>query len=196
MFLAANSTESGACLTFVGDYGVVYNNGAWHPFINANQWDDTLHAYKQVCGDWPSTKLTTNYIYLHLRVVNETATDRVYFEILDGNDFSKVIYSNAIAFPKNPVNASASNLNLYHETTLAQVHEKNVPLNTNTGTWMQNAKLSNAYLYNSSVTTQWGTTQTDWVGKQAPTNNKLKCVSVNDYAKWYYDNISIRFNVN
>ena len=102
MFLAANSTESGACLTFVGDYGVVYSNGAWHPFINANQWSDTKKDYVSVCQSWPSTTLPTNYIYLHLKITNSAGTDRVQFEILDGNDFSKVIYANAIAFPNNP----------------------------------------------------------------------------------------------
>lgn len=68
MFLAANSTESGACLTFVGDYGVVYSNGAWHPFINANQWSDTQKTYVPVCQSWPATTLSTNYVYLHLNV--------------------------------------------------------------------------------------------------------------------------------
>ena len=194
MFLAANSTVSGACLTFIGDYGVVYNGGSWYPFVNASQWSDSLGAYQSVASYWPSTRITTNSLYLHIKVTNGSSTDTVYFEVLDGNNFSNVIYSTTVRFNGNPVNASASNLNLYHETTLAQAHAAGTNLNTSTGTLMTNAKFTNAYLYNSSTTSQWGTGQTSSAYRQAPTTAKLNCVTLNSYSMWHTDNVSIRFN--
>ena len=194
LFLAANSTASGTCLTFIGDYGVVYNGGSWYPFVNASQWSDSLGAYQSIASYWPSTKITTTSLYLHIKITNGSSTDTVYFEILDGNNFSNVIYSTTISFTGNPVNASASNLNLYHETTLAQVHSTGTSLNTSTGTLMTNAKFTNAYLYNSSTTSQWGTNQTSSAYRQAPTTTKLNCVTLNSYSMWHTDDVSIRFN--
>lgn len=194
-FLAANSFAQGNSLTFIGDYGVVYYDNAWHPFINAAQWSDSAGTYVSKVNDYyPNTKITSNYLYLHVTITNGTSTDTVKFEVLDGNDFSKVYLSRTISFTGNPVQPNATNLNLYHETTMAQVKDKDDPLDTTTQSKMSNAKFSQAYLYKPGSYTRWETSPTSDAYKQAPIVNQLETVTLNSYRKWYEDNVTIHFN--
>lgn len=208
MFLAANSFAQGNSLTFIGDYGVVYmsEHNAWVPFINASQWYDpvgnTEGGYSVVeNATYPEKAIPADVkkLYLHIRVTNGTSQDTVTFTCLNGDDFSKV-YMNSVSvqFDGNPVQPGATNLNLYHETTMAQLYASITnPLNSNTGTYFTNAKFSQAYLYNDTTTTLWNTNVTSAAYRQAPSEDQLDAVTVNSYAgtKWYADDVSIRFNI-
>lgn len=206
MFLAANSFAQGNSLAFVGDYGVVYDpqgsqGAGWYPFINASQWSDIEHGYRSI-KNMVYDKIPSNVtkVYLHIRVDNKASTDTVYFSCKNGDNFNQVyLEGEAVAFSGNPVQANATNLNLYHETTLAQHSDANVNgnVNTNSGTKILGATFKDAYLY---VTTQgtyfkWKENVTKKAYKQAPKKYMLDTVLPTIISKWDSDSVDIIFNV-
>ena len=71
-----------------------------------------------------------------------------------------------------------------------------LPLVTNTGSWMKNAKFSNAHLYDTGVATDlWDEDATQYVAIKAPTEAQLNTVELISADEWYNDEVSIRFNV-
>ena len=198
MFLAANSFAQGNSLTIIGDFGVVYvpSTGKWRPFVNLKQWSNTQRDYVTIDNSVYNTNITSSKVYLHLlvtKVNNTTSTVRI--RILNGTNFNTVYLDKTYTVAGNPVQANYTNLNIFRETTMAQVLT-GTTLDANTNSKMTSAKYSQSYLYKPGVTALWGTTQTNKVYRQAPTKNKLGCVTINSTGNtpWHTDNITIHFN--
>lgn len=202
MFLAANSSEEGNSLTFAGDYGVVYMPGeGWSPFINASQWSDTTRKYEEVLNRvFDPIPSDVTDVYLHIELQNGATTDKILFSCMNGKDFSEIyLNEQAIVFDGNPVQANESNLNLYHETTMAQ-HEEgyvNGNVNTNSGTRMIGAEFYDAYLYKPTQGQffLWDETVTEKAYRQAPVSYMLNTVYPTPISKWHNDTVNIIFNV-
>lgn len=211
MFFAANSTPQGASLTFIGDYGVVYdpagNDGAgWYPFINTSQWNDHFHGVNQ--GDYEEVlnesfdRLPSNVtnLYLHIKIENGESIDKVIYTCRNADNFDQTfVNAREVIFNGNPVQPNATNLNLYHQTTLAQHPPAfiNGTLNTNTSTKITGAKFENAYLYVNANNTffEWTESVTKKAYKQAPYTYMLPAVSPEILSKWNYDIVNIEFNI-
>jgi len=191
MFFAVNTYPS----SIIGDYGVVYHPSyGWMPFSNTTAWNPSKGAYDDT--DWKTGNIISSSvtdIYLHVDVTNTSSTDSVKLRVLNGNDFSDVLWERTVYFSGNPISSSCSNLNLYREITMAQAN--NGTLNTNTGSWFTNAIFSNSYIYKPGAYYQWGTSQTDKAYKCGPTSSSLNTIHLNSYNKWYEENVSIRYNV-
>lgn len=204
MFLAANSFEQGNSLTFIGDYGIVYNpeggSGAgWYVFVNAHQWDDNLGGYKVINNTiYNKLPLNVTKVYLHIKIVNGESTDTVYFTCKNGNNFNQVWLDGLpISFQGNPVQPNATNLNIYHETTLAQHVDGyvNGNVNVNSGTRMVDATFSQAYLYKweKGEYYLWNESVTKKAYRQAPVMNWNGKIHPTIISKWYHDSIDILF---
>jgi len=193
-FAVNNSTSS-----VVGDYGIVYYPASgWHLFSNTLVWNADANKYNQTWWN-SSTPLPSQYVggsslYLHVQITNTAATDSVTITLRDGNTFA-VLFSRTVSFANNPFNASLSNVNIFRQITMAQDKPVHALLNTNTGTQMDSARFSNAFLYSPTGFWSWGTGQTADAFRKAPTLRQLATVTVNAYTKWSAENISIRFNV-
>lgn len=204
LFLAANSFAQGNSLTFIGDYGVVYDpqgaqGAGWYPFVNASQWSDTQRKYvsklNTVYDKLPSS---VTRVYLQIRIVNGTTTDTVYFTCKNGNNFNQIwVEELPVVFDGNPVQPNATNLNLYHETTLAQHSNANVNgnVNTNSGTRMIGGVFSQAYLYvwEEGTYFEWDETVTKKAYRQAPVANMVNKVHPTIISKWDHDSVDILF---
>lgn len=194
MFFSVNTTSSSVC----GDYGVVYYPATqrWALCAHAIKWNSSTGSYDTI--PWQEITLPSSYnsggsLYLHLQITNTSGTDVVTITVKDGVSFS-VLGTLSCSFTGNPFNSSLSNVNIFREITLAQHLGSSGLLDTTTGTCTENSKFSNAYLYNTSTYSSWGTAQTSTVYRQAPSTTQLSTVVVNSYTKWNSDNISIRFN--
>ncbi|KKM09020.1 hypothetical protein SY88_21550 [Clostridiales bacterium PH28_bin88] len=197
MFFAANTNPT----SIAGDYGVVYyipsagSTGSWYPFKLTAVWNDST---KQYDTDWKKGNAipsSITQVYLHIKVTTTATNDTVELRVLNANDFSEVLWTWTETFYNNPIDSTYSNLNLYREITMAQVHDEGTPLDTNTGSWFSNAIFSNAYIYSTGGYWQWGTTQTNDAYIKAPTTSQLSAITVNSYSKWYAENISMRWNI-
>ncbi len=204
MFLAANSFEQGTSLTFIGDYGVVYDpqgeeGAGWYTFVNAHQWNDEIEGYDEI-DNKVYTKLPAGVtrVYLQIKVVNGESTDIVYFTCKNGNNFNQVWLDNLpVVFNGNPVQPNATNLNLYHETTLAQHSFENVNgnVNVNSGTKMTDAVFSQAYLYvwEQGTYFEWDEDVTKKAYRQAPLAYMVNKVHPTILSKWDHDSVDILF---
>lgn len=193
MFFSVNTTSSSVC----GDYGVVYYPAtqSWALCTHAIKWNSSTNSYDTI--PWQEIALPSSYnsggsLYLHLQITNTSGTDVVTITVKDGVSFN-TLATLSCSFTGNPFNNTLSNVNIFREITLAQHLGASGLLNTSTGTRTENSKFSNAYLYNPSTYSSWGTAQTSTVYRQAPSNSQLSAVVVNSYTKWNSDNISIRF---
>lgn len=193
-FAVNNSTSS-----VVGDYGIVhYPASGWHLFSNTLVWNATTNKYDETWWNsstpLPSQCVGGSSLYLHVQITNTATIDSVTITLRDGNTFA-ILFSRIVSFANNPFNASLSNVNIYRQITMAQVKPVHILLNTNTGTRMDNARFSNAFLYSPTGFWSWGTSETADAFRKAPTLRQLATVTVNAYTKWNSENISIRFNV-
>lgn len=190
LFFSANTVSS----SIVGDYGVVYvPNTGWIPFTNTGVWNTNTQKYDWTWRNGNTIPSNITYLYFDIAVTSTTTNETIKLIIYDGNDFSQVLGTETLTFTNDPITSTYSNLNLYHEITMAQIN--NGTLNTNTGSYFKNAKFSNAYIYSSSGYYQWGTSQTNDAYIKAPTTSKLATITVNAYSKWYANDITMRYNI-
>lgn len=211
MFLAANSSPQGNSLTFIGDYGVVYHpsgdeGAGWYTFINASQWNDHLYGenqggYEKIIDEvFDRIPSNVTNLYLHIKVENGESTDKVIYTCRNADDFEqKFVNAREVVFNGNPVQPNATNLNLYHQTTLAQHSPAfiNGVLNTNTGTKVYDAKFEDAFLYVTSNGTffEWTESVTKKAYIQAPYSYMLSAVEPFITSKWNFDTVDIEFDI-
>lgn len=190
MMISANTYPT----SLAGDYGIGYlGDGTWHPVANWSEWNKTTHDYDRSWDQGPSIPSGLTHLYIDVKVTNGSSTDSVTYRLLDGNDFSNVLWSKTITFETySPIFSGASNLNLYKIASLAQKSAGS--LNTNTGTWMQNARFSQSWLYNNRGNWRWEPLRTNDAYREGPTRDGCNTVTVNRFYPWYQDDISIRFN--
>ncbi len=193
MFFAVNTNPS----SIVGDYGVVYKPGdGWRPFTNTGVWNPSKGDKGGYDVSWDNGDLlgsTINRVYLHVEITNTSSVDKVTLRVLNADNFSDVLWTKNVSFSGNPINSRLSNVNIYREITMAQ--NNSGTLNSNTGSWFENAIFANAHLYNSGGYYKWGTSQTDDAFIKAPTASKLGTVQVNSYDKWHGESVSMRYTV-
>ena len=191
MMLNVNTTDSAV----VSDYGVVYSPGiGWFPCINAYYWNGTTYvgATGTTNGWWAGSTFTAPQVYLDVKVTHNSSNDTVELIVRDASTWA-VLADHTVTYSGDKIYSGYTNINIYHETTMAQ--NNSGTLNTNTGSYFYNAQMSQAYLYNSAGYYLWGTSQTSDAYKQAPTSRQLATVTVNPYTKWDSDTVAIRFNV-
>lgn len=196
MFLAANAYNSSGQTSLVGDYGVVYipSGGYWLPFTNTGQWSNSLGAYNMTWHNGTPIPSSVTKVYLWITVTNTSTTDSIYLQVLDGDDFSNVLYTETVSFSGNPIGTNCSNLNIYRETTMAQLDATTVGLNTSTGTIASHFSYDLSYLYIGDTPYLWQSARTDDAYRQGPSSTAYSKVTVNSYTKWYKDDVTISFN--
>lgn len=189
MMISANTKPT----SIAGDYGIGYINGAWYPVANWSEWNGTTHDYDYSWDQGSSIPSGLTHLYIDVKATNGSSRDSITYRLLDGDDFSNTLWSKTITFKTyNPIFSDASNLNLYKIASVAQKSKGS--LNTNTGTWMRNARFSLSWLYNNRGNWRWEPARTSDAYRQAPTRDGCNTVDVNLFYPWYQDDISIRFN--
>lgn len=191
MMISANTNPT----SVGGDYGIGYSNGSWVPDVNFITWNPSTREYKQIwCNGVSGIPSSITHLYIDVKVELGLHGDSVTYLLFDGNNLSNKLFEETVIPEKGKIYSNGSNLNLHKTVSMAQTHDKKTNLNTNTGTWLQNAKFNDSVLYNDKGYWCWGPSQTSDVYREAPTSDGCNTVVVNSVQPWHQDDVSIRFN--
>ncbi|WP_040949402.1 hypothetical protein [Gorillibacterium massiliense] len=126
------------------DIGIGYFNGQWQAIAS---------------GYWTGWKTGTvsiaagDKLYFKLWIGTD---NNIYFQILDGNNFNKILFQNNYCTSSSPIPSSGSGVNFNRQITLVDTAH-----NATSGLYLKDASFSQSYLYNDSVTQIFGDTNTD-----------------------------------
>ncbi len=178
-YTIANSSES-----YGIDVGLWYGYGSggygWRGFYTADG--------KQVAPNGLIDSLTAgSAVYLQAYV---TTNNYIRCRVLDANDFSTVYYDCSYYVGSNISRSSAV---IDRQITLC-----NDDADFSTGEYLNNAEFSDAYIYDTSGSyskTLSTNTKSDYCGAFGTNNTTRDLVTVNDYSEWYYEDVSINFDL-
>lgn len=159
------------------DIGIGYFGGKWQAFVS---------GYWTNWGTGTVSISSGDYLYFKLWIGTDS---KIYFQILDGNNFNNIIFQNSYTTASSPIPPSGSGVNFNRQITLVDTAH-----NATSGLYLQNASFSQSYIYNNSATQIFGDSNTN-----SSRRGKFGCswaadskVTINSNPHWYSENITIK----
>ena len=159
------------------DIGIGYFGGQWKAFVSG-YWTN-----------WGTGTVSINSgdkLYFKLWIGTD---NKIYFQILDGNDFNIIKFQNSYSTSSSPIPSSGSGVNFNRQITLVDTAN-----NASSGLYLNNASFSQSYLYNNSSTqifngSNTNSTRRGKFGCSWASDNK---VSILSNTRWDSETVSIK----
>lgn len=160
------------------DIGIGYFGGEWKAIVSG-AWTG-----------WGTGKVSIepgDKLYFKLWIGSD---NRIYFQILDGNNFSRIIFQNSYS-TSNQIPSNGSGVTFNRQITL--VDDDNNP---NSGIYLKDAIFDQSYLYSPTATErfQHNNTVSSRRGKFGCNWASVNKVIINSNTRWSSENISMTMN--
>jgi hypothetical protein len=166
----------------------IYSNGHYQDIgigYFGGKWQAVVSGYWTGWGTGTVSINAGDYLYFKLWIGTD---NKIYFQILDGNDFNNIKFQNSYSTAASPIPSSGSGVNFNRQITLVDTAH-----NATSGLYLQNASFSQSYIYNNSATQIFSDSNTN-----SNRRGKFGCswasdskVTILSNPHWYSENISI-----